>query len=182
MFSKVHSIHRKDLKSFIMDILLNKPDKFIEQYDLGRFDFIIWGVIRNQYYSKTSPFRKKFLTNDGPDIDRLEIIDDEPEDEFIDEEALIVLRIKQLLLRQHWFNVTMFNKYYFDKMTYKEIQKDTGVHHLRVRRVVIETLEHIKKELKDYKLPSRKLSSSDKIEINSFEAAPTQSKKIPKNL
>lgn len=163
MFSKVHSIHRKDLKSFIMDILLNKPDKFIEQYDLGRFDFIIWGVIRNQYYSKTSPFRRKFLysgnkptlqldnNNNGTfafdtvDKNRKIFFSDEEEDEF--DAELEIIKIKSILSNIHWSKATLFKMYYFDKLTYREISEKTGIYYLKIRQSVMTTLEEVKVKL-----------------------------------
>jgi DNA-directed RNA polymerase specialized sigma24 family protein len=143
MFLKIKSHHREDFKSFIMDNLLDKPDKLIKAYEEGWFDFYIWRIIANQYYSTTSPWYRKYLIKENVMID---VAEGEPE-VSIDEES-VLNQIKSILNRQHWYNRTLFEMYYFEKLTYKKIEEKTGINYISVRRTVMKTLENVKTQIK----------------------------------
>ena len=142
MFMKIKSHHRDDFKSFILDNILDKPEKLVKSYQEGYIDYYIWRIISNQYYSTTSPWYRKHLIKDN-------VMVDIPEDEVevsIDEED-IVNQVKNILTRIHWYDRTLFQLYYFDKMTYQKIQEKTGINYISVRRSVMKTLENVKKQL-----------------------------------
>lgn len=142
MFMKIKPNHRDDFKSFIMDNLIDKPDKLTLAYAEGYIDYYIWRIISNQYYSTTSPWYRKHLIKEN-------VMVDIPEDEVevsIDEED-IVNQVKNILTRIHWYDRTLFEMYYFDKLTYQKIQEKTGINYISVRRSVMKTLENIKKQL-----------------------------------
>ena len=143
MFLKIKSHHREDFKSFIIDNLLDKPDKLIKAYEEGWVDFYIWRIIANQYYSTTSPWYRKYLIKENVMID---VAEGEPE-VSIDEES-VLNQIKSILNRQHWYNRTLFEMYYFEKLTYKKIEEKTGINYISVRRTVMKTLENVKTQIK----------------------------------
>jgi DNA-directed RNA polymerase specialized sigma24 family protein len=143
MFLKIKSKDRSEFKSFILDILLDNDEKLIKAYEGGWIDFFIWRIIANQYFSTTSPWYRKHLIKDYTMIDIPEIIE---EDDSIQEDV-IIQKVKDILRRTHWFNRKLFEMYYFDKMTYQEIQIKTGIGYTAVRRAVTKTLEDVKKQL-----------------------------------
>jgi DNA-directed RNA polymerase specialized sigma24 family protein len=143
MFLKIKSHHREDFKSFIMDNLLDKPEKLVKAYNEGFIDYYIWRIISNQYYSTSSPWYRKFTIKDNIMVD---IPEDEPE-VSIDEES-VLKQIKNILNRTHWYNRVLFEMYYFEKLTYQKIQEKTGINYISVRRTVMKTLEDIKKQIK----------------------------------
>ena len=143
MFLKIKSHHREDFKSFIMDNLLDKPEKLVKAYNEGFIDYYIWRIISNQYYSTSSPWYRKFTIKDNIMVD---IPEDEPE-VSIDEES-VLNQIKNILNRTHWYNRVLFEMYYFEKLTYQKIQEKTGINYISVRRTVMKTLEDIKKQIK----------------------------------
>ena len=142
MFMKIKPNHRDDFKSFIMDNLIDKPDKLIKAYEEGWLDFYIWRIVANQYYSTTSPWYRKHLIKENVMID---IPEDEPE-VSIDTEN-VVNQVKTILNTLHWYDRTLFEMYYFDKLTYQKIQEKTGINYISVRRTVMKTLENIKKQI-----------------------------------
>jgi len=139
IFLKVKSHHREDFKSFILDNLLDKPDKLIKSYEEGWIDFYIWRIVANQYYSTSSPWYRKYLIKENVMIDKPE---DEPEVSIDEEEVLN--QVKTILNTLHWYDRTLFEMYYFDKLTYQKIQEKTGINYISVRRTVMKTLEKIK--------------------------------------
>jgi RNA polymerase sigma factor (sigma-70 family) len=139
---KIKPNHRDDFKSFIMDNLIDKPDKLIKAYEEGWLDFYIWRIVANQYYSTTSPWYRKHLIKENVMID---IPEDEPE-VSIDTEN-VVNQVKTILNTLHWYDRTLFEMYYFDKLTYQKIQEKTGINYISVRRTVMKTLENIKKQI-----------------------------------
>jgi len=143
MFLKIKSNQREDFKSFIMDNLLDKPEKLIKSYNEGFIDYYIWRIIENQYYSTTSPWYRKFLIKDNIMID---IAEDEPEVN-IDEESVLE-QVKNILKRTHWYDRVLFEMYYLEKMTYKQIESKTGINYISIRRTVMKTLENVKKQIK----------------------------------
>jgi len=143
IFLKVKSHHREDFKSFIMDILIDNPDKLVKSYEEGWIDFYIWRIVANQYYSNTSPWYRKYLIKENVMVD---ITEDEPEIS-IDEES-VLNQVKDILNRVHWYDRTLFQMYYFEKMTYQKIQENTGINYISVRRTVMKTLEKIKTQIK----------------------------------
>jgi len=143
MFMKIKPNHRDDFKSFIMDNLIDKPDKLIKAYEEGWLDFYIWRIVANQYYSTTSPWYRKHLIKENVMID---IPEDEPE-VSIDTEN-VVNQVKTILNTLHWYDRTLFEMYYFDKLTYQKIQEKTGINYISVRRTVMKTLEKIKTQIK----------------------------------
>ena len=142
MFLKIKSHHREDFNSFIMDILIDNPDKLIKAYEEGWIDFYIWRIIANQYYSTTSPWYRKYLIKENIMID----VPEEDIETSVDEES-VLNQVKEALKRTHWYNRTLFEMYYFEKLTYQKIQEKTGINYISVRRTVIKTLEDIKKQI-----------------------------------
>lgn len=144
MFLKVKSSDRDEFKSFILDILIDNLEKFCLSYREGWIDYYIWRIISNQYYSNTSPWYRKHVIKDYSSIEIPDIFD-EDEDE-VDTE-LVVEKVKDIIKRQHWYNRTLFEMYYFEKMTYKQIEKETGINYIAIRRAVMKTLGDVKKQL-----------------------------------
>ena len=81
MFLKVKPCDRDELRSYLYEILLEKPDRLVKAYSEGWLDFLIWRIIDNQYNSTTSPFKRKIkgyleqeITSDIPDVRDEELV------------------------------------------------------------------------------------------------------------
>ncbi len=155
VFTKIKSSDRDDLKSYILDIIIDNVEKMTLAYDGGYFDKYIHSIINNQYNSITSPFRRKFLY--GGDKPTLELLINDNsvynQDNLIEEEGndfdaeLEIIKIKSILSNTHWSKATLFKMYYFDKLTYREISEKTGIYYLKIRQSVMTTLEEVKVKL-----------------------------------
>ena len=145
MFLKVKSKDRDEFKSFILDILIDNCDKLTLAYKEGWIDYYIWRIISNQYYSNTSPWYRKHVVKDYFQTDIPDMIDEEENE--IDTEKVIE-KIKEILKRKHWYDATLFNLYYFENMTYKQIEEATKINYIAVRRSVMKTLDDVKKQIK----------------------------------
>lgn len=142
MFLKVKSEDRDDLRSYLYEILLEKSDKLVKAYQEGWLDFLIWRIIDNQYNSNTSPYRRKIksygLSELNFDIPDSPAEDNEPQ----------LTKIEKLITKQHWFDYTLFKMYFYENLTYKQIEQATNINYLTVRRSVMKVLDNIKKEIK----------------------------------
>ena len=145
MFLKIKSKDRDEFKSFILDILIDNCDKLILAYQEGWIDYYIWRIISNQYYSNTSPWYRKHIIKDYYETDIPDIIDEEVNDVDLEK---IIIEVKTIIRKMHWYDRTLFEMYYFDKMTYKKIESETGINYIAVRRSVMKTLQNVKKQLK----------------------------------
>jgi RNA polymerase sigma factor (sigma-70 family) len=147
MFLKVKADDRDELKSYIMEILIDQEIKLIKAYKEGWLDYFVWRLIENQYFSNTSPFRRKILWRSykTSELD-FDIEDHKIEDHLSNERFFI--QIEGILNGQHWYLSSLFKMHFYKGLSYKEIAEQTGINYQTIRRDILKTLDIIKNKIK----------------------------------
>ena len=147
MFLKVKADDRDELKSYIMEIIINQEIKSVKAYKEGWLDYFVWRLIQNQYFSNTSPFRRKILWRSYKTSELDFDIEDCKTEEVVSNERFFI-QIESILNRQHWYLSSLFKMHFYKGLSYKEISEQTGINYQTIRRDILKTLENIKKQIK----------------------------------
>ena len=131
------NLHLKgELVSEIAIGFISNQIKVIEAYNKGYFKYYFINTVKNQVHSKTSSFykiTKSSITQDFNDEIYNTITDDDLIQEKRDMEQKYILLNEALEnTNLKWFEIQMFNEYYGEGKTYRQIEKDTGVDHCLV--------------------------------------------------
>jgi hypothetical protein len=144
---------RELMKSDIYLILCEMDDEKLEDmYNNGKIDGFIAKLALNQWNSNTSDFYKnwrnggfrKSLTKDSGEFN-IEPKEDEesvPYSKYIKDIDIILNNI-------HWYHKTLFELYYKEGLTYKQISDSTEIKIISVRNSIKKTTIEIKKQLKN---------------------------------
>lgn len=144
---------RELMKSDVYLLLCEMDDKkLIIMYDNGKIDGFISKVILQQWNSNTSDYYKNYknggfrksLTRDNGDVD-MELSNESESFSY----SKYNNDITNILDNTHWYHKTLFNLYYSDDYSYKQIEGMTGINFRSVFNSVNKTLEHIRIELKN---------------------------------
>lgn len=153
-------IEKKDINEFkqhiYLELMTMKNNKLSKAYRGGYIDFLVYSMMRNQYKSSTSPWAKKnqFVNeiNECAD-DKLEIVN-EKHHEFpigcLKKEILRLLDLRiwdKYTFLKNQYHKKLFVMYYFEKRTYQEIEKLTGVGMTSIQISVKKSLEYIKNNI-----------------------------------
>lgn len=130
-----------------------KPQILIVMYENGKIDGYIATFILNQWNSNTSNYYKdwknggfrKSLTRDYDEVKYDNMIDEEIQETY----HKYVKDIDTILDSTHWYHKTLFQLYFTEGHTYKEIESMTGINFRSVALSVNKTLDIIRKELKN---------------------------------
>jgi DNA-directed RNA polymerase specialized sigma subunit len=156
---------RDDLKHHVIMELYKMPEeKIIELHTKGDLIKLTLVITRNNFKSNTSRFYKEYI-NSGltKSFTRLQecddtldsLIDDEDDEDdniYLDD-VKVIADVRQLLDNQYAdflknnYHKTIFELFYFKKLTQIEIGKLTGVKVKTISSSIRKTLEYMKKEL-----------------------------------
>lgn len=135
---------RDEFRQEMWIILLEMPQyKLIKYYDMKCLKYIYIGIINNQIKSSSSPWHRKFRMNKPQEY--FDNYQQDTTDEDIDNKIIKDIRIeyienklKQLEIKDPYLyrDIQIFKLHYYEKLSYRKIQKKTGVSYLSVFRYV----------------------------------------------
>jgi len=131
-----------DLYQSVVEQLLRKPDKIDKVTDKEKYYFFI-RVIRNNYFSKTSPYHYQYRKPSEKNIQVKEDILEQIEDEEYNEEQPSMEWIKNELQHLDWFSRDLF-LLWLELNTISNVSRQTQIPLNSVSRYI----NKIKKELK----------------------------------
>jgi RNA polymerase sigma factor (sigma-70 family) len=166
------------IDDFWQDLMLyflnyKDPEKFVKIYNDNHFKYYIVKIMLNQMNSKSSPFYKKYkllnfdffdfdleMLNNTLDNDNINIyynntnnnysifeMQESETELFLDE--IIMIEFDEWILTQKWHERELFNMYFFKKMSYRKISKETSIPLTSVYLTITTSLEDFKKHLKE---------------------------------
>lgn len=155
--SKIPSKYRDDFKQhFYTQILYMKESKVIEAYSNGYLDWLCIKVISNQYNSITSSFYKLYKDYRQPSIgspsldeideSNLTYVEDDVDSQI--QTTVSFNTIEKLVNNRHYYHKQLWYMYYIEEMSYRDIEKQTGINFQSVRSSVLKTNEYIKNNFK----------------------------------
>jgi hypothetical protein len=128
---------------------LENAEKIEKVYRDGYFKYYFINTIRNQVHSSTSPFHKNNRINQynyiGEIMDMIDDDDIETKIEF--EEKLNKINKLYKDTSKTWFEDKMWEEYYINGKTYRQIEAEYGLDHCLVFHNVKKVKEKIKKQL-----------------------------------
>jgi RNA polymerase sigma factor (sigma-70 family) len=131
-----------DLYQSVVEQLLRKPDKIDKVTDKEKYYFFI-RVIRNNYFSKTSPYHYQYRKPSEKNIQIKEDILEQIEDEEYNEEQPSMEWVKNELQHLDWFSRDLF-LLWLELNTISNVSRQTQIPLNSVSRYI----NKIKKELK----------------------------------
>jgi hypothetical protein len=152
--SIIQNKDKRDLMKSDVYIMLCELDekKLLIMYENGKIDGFIAKIILNQWNSNTSDYYKnwknggfrKSLTKDSSEFNTepIEYVEQLSYSRYMND-------VNTIIESTHWYHKTLFNLYFVDKHSYKEIEELTGINFRSVFNSVNKTLEHIRIELKN---------------------------------
>ncbi len=166
-----YSIIFDDFKSFFhLQILEMKDEKLINAYNGGYIDWLCVKMLNNSTFP-SSPLYRTYNTgvlyeenrNRNSNLEYSINLSYKEENRFVDnyeednyEEQMELLNKtlnkiypkKDFIGSSDWYHYFLFNKYWIEDLTYKQIEAETKINYQSVRFSVMETLKQIKKEIK----------------------------------
>jgi len=114
-------------------------------YTAGYFLYYFSNVVKYQVKSSTSSFHKNCRIKEQISADSMiDIIDD---NEIRQEDKINIISDALSSVKTSYFDAQMFKHYYFDNMTYRQIEAEFGVDHCLVYHSIKKTLKKIKKQI-----------------------------------
>lgn len=144
---------RFDLKPELISELaisfLENKDKIEKVYEMGYFRYYFINSVRNQIHSNTSPFHKNNRIKDYDYIQDYTNIpnDDDIQEKINFEERLDLVNNLYKNTSKNWFEDRMWEEYYVNGKTYRQIEKEYGLDHCLVFHNVKKIKDRIKKQL-----------------------------------
>lgn len=137
-----------------LELMSLKGDKLSKAYSEGWLDLLVYRMMKNQYFSKNSPWAKKIKSCNNIPIDENHMEFEIPSEVCPTKLKVEVTKIldgrkwdRNNFLKRQYHNV-LFKMYFWEKKTYKEIELLTGVKSTTVRASVQDSLEYIRKNIK----------------------------------
>jgi len=132
---------------------LENKEKIEGVWEKGYFKYYFIKTVTNQIRSKTSSFHKNIRITDYSTFDDgVDIMDESNNDDILQkiEKEHKLGTIKHILNRLpiSWFEHQMFNEYYFNNRTYRNIEEEYSLDHVLVWKTVKKVREMVINELK----------------------------------
>lgn len=146
---------RVDLKPELISELsisfLENKKKIEEVYELGYFKYYFINAVKNQVHSNTSSFHKNIRIQDYEFYEEfLDIKDDDDLDmKILFEEKLDKVNEVYKGVKKSWFEDKMWEEYFINNKTYREIEREYGLDHCLVFHNVKKVKDKIIKQIKD---------------------------------
>ena len=156
--ARIPSKYRDDFKQhFYVQMLEMKEDKVLNAYSNGYLDWLCIRVITNQYNSNTSSFYNLYRDYNKPttgyiqfeDVNESDIVYVNDNLEKQGEDLNKFKNIEKLLNDRHFYHKQLWYMYYIEEMSYRDIEKQTGINFQSVRSSVLKTNEYIKNNFKE---------------------------------
>lgn len=140
---------KPELISEISLSFLENREKIEKVYEMGYFKYYFINTIRNQVHSNTSPFHKNIRIKDYDYIqDYVDISDDtDIQDKILFEERLDKINKIYKTTSKTWFEDRMWEEYFVNGKTYRQIEKEYGLDHCLVFHNVKKVKQKIQKQL-----------------------------------
>lgn len=145
--------HKDELISELALQFHSQEKNIIKALDGGYFKYLFIRIIKNQVHSSTSPFHKNCRTQSNNAFDISESFLDIEEDDFelndkmLKEEQRLMLEQAVKTIKTTWFEMEMFNLYYKENKTYRQIEEEYNLDHVLVFLTVKKVKEKIKKQI-----------------------------------
>jgi hypothetical protein len=128
---------------------LENREKIEKVYEMGYFKYYFINSVKNQVHSNTSPFHKNIRIKD---YDYLQDYTDLPNDDDIQEKILFEERLDKVneiykLTSKSWFEDRMWEEYFVNGKTYRQIEKEYGLDHCLVFHNVKKVKQKIQKQM-----------------------------------
>jgi DNA-directed RNA polymerase specialized sigma24 family protein len=141
---------KRALISEIAISFLERREKIEEILNEQHFKYYFIQTIMNQVRSNTSPLYKnhKMMIAKGEEFDfsHLDMIENNDIEEKIErEEKLLNIEEKLLKIKISWFEGQMFNLYYKQGLTYRQIESEWGINFLTAYSAVKRVKEKLMK-------------------------------------
>ena len=146
--------YREDFKSFFIEQVYKiKKEKLIDLDQSGELFWYLIRIMTNQWDRRNSDFWSLYGTSYEYQYEEwmttLPIEDDNDIDMFKVRREVEMLLEKQY---KNWqvnnYHKTLFKMYYFDKKTYKQIEKETSIHFTTVAVSIRKTRNWLKQKIK----------------------------------
>ena len=144
---------RLDLKPELISELsisfLENKDKIEKVYEMGYFKYYFINSVKNQVHSKTSPFHKNIRIKDYDYIqDYIDLpSDDDIQEKILFEERLDLVNEIYKSTNKTWFEDRMWEEYFVNNKTYRQIEKEYGIDHCLIFHNVKKVKNKIQKQL-----------------------------------
>lgn len=139
--------YRDDLFQEIMVILLSKPKKLIESWENGWLKYYFVNISSKQFFSSTSPFHKKYRNKNSEMVDIVEEEDDDLKYKEDIENKFNILNDIYNKTQFTWYENQILDYYFKQNLSYKKIEKETGVDSVSAYITVHKCLNKIKDNL-----------------------------------
>jgi hypothetical protein len=140
---------KPELISEISLSFLENKDKIEDIYIRGYFKYYFINTVKNQIHSNTSSFHKNIRIQDYQTYeDYMEVEDDtDIEDKIEFEERLELIENIYKNTKKSWFEDKLWEEYFINDKTYREIEKEYGIDHVLVWHYVKKMKEKIQKQV-----------------------------------
>ena len=140
---------KPELISEISLSFLENKEKIEKVYEMGYFKYYFINTIKNQVHSNTSPFHKNIRIKDYDYIqDCVDIpSDDDIQDKIQFEERLDKVNQIYKITNKSWFEDRMWEEYFVNGKTYRQIEKEYGLDHCLVFHNVKKVKQKIQKQM-----------------------------------
>lgn len=145
--TKGHELTDDLFQELVLILMEMDEDKLVGIYQRNELKWWCVRILMNQWYSKTSPFWKKYKQH-GNTIDQNADVTslDVPEEQPIDLEVIID-QVNSALNGMHWYNKELLMTY-LREGSYMEVHRKTGIHYKSIRNTVRETIDKVKSQVK----------------------------------
>lgn len=140
---------KPELISELSISFLENKDKIEKVYEMGYFKYYFINSVKNQVHSNTSPFHKNIRIKD---YDYIQDYTDLPNDDDIQEKIQFEERLDLVneiykSTSKTWFEDRMWEEYFVNGKTYRQIEKEYGLDHCLVFHNVKKVKQKIQKQL-----------------------------------
>ena len=142
---------KPELISEIAISFLENKEKIDEVYKQGYFKYYFINTVKNQIHSNTSTFHKNVRIKDYEYIDEITLINDDDDIEYklLFEEKLESIQKVYGKIKKNWFQATIWEEYFINNKTYRQIESDWGIDHVLAWHTVDKLKKQIKKQLNE---------------------------------
>jgi hypothetical protein len=138
---------KPELISEIAISFLENREKIDEVYKQGYFKYYFINTVKNQIHSNTSTFHKNVRIKDYEYIDEITLLEDysDIDHKIVFEEKLELIQKIYGKIKKNWFQATIWEEYFINNKTYRQIEQDWGIDHC----LAFHTVKKMKKLIKD---------------------------------
>lgn len=162
---KVPASLQEDLMQELMLVLFEDQEKLIRGYNEKWLNYYFFNILLKMFYSKTSPFYKKFKKGSMPDIGEFEesFVEDKMTDSNEDLEYKLIKedqynKVNDALAKTKftWYENELYKLYYLQNKTTREIAKEYDIDHVGIWKNIQSLTNKIKVNIDDYIEPNKK--------------------------